>query len=117
MVSLNTRRVDQNLSINCSLFFLEVIIAVLVVGWVYGLLWQTALATSSENAAASVGNVTCSKNLDALVAYTKETAEVEGRFVSIERKADGVVLLHDEDFVQQMRCRDGELHIDVRDPR
>ena len=114
MLSLNIRCVNLNLSINCSLFFAEVLI---VAGSVFGLVWQTALATPSKSAATAVSNVTCSENLDALVAYMKETAEVEGRSVQIEREGDGVVLLHDEGFLQHMQCRNGELHIDVQDPR
>lgn len=117
MLSLNIRCVNPNLSINCSLFFSEVLIVVIVAGSVFGLVWQTALATPSESAATAVSNVTCSENLDALVAYMKETAEVEGRSVQIEREGDGVVLLHDEGFLQHMQCRNGELHIDVQDPR
>ena len=53
--------------------------------------------------------------LKRLAAYPEETAEIEGAALRIVYRSDGIGLYYD-DFSQQMRCVDGEMHIGVGDP-
>ena len=91
-------------------------IGTIVAGCALGLGSQTALATPAGASSAIGERETCSDNLNALVSYLDETAKIDGTSLRVERKVEGTILLHYEDFLQHMQCLDGELHIDTRDP-
>ena len=90
-------------------------IGAIVAGCALGLSSQDALATPAGASSAIGERETCSDSLNALVSYLDETAKIEGTPLRVKRQ-DGGIALHYKDFTQYMKCRDGELHIDVRDP-
>lgn len=58
----------------------------------------------------------CHAHLHALVVYLEETAQLEGKGLLVKWRHDGSVLIHCIDFIQQMRCQNGQLHIDYSEP-
>ena len=79
-------------------------------------LLSPVLAGLSENVwELSQKSTRCDHELKRLAAYLKETAEIEGAALRIVYRSDGIGLYYD-DFSQQMRCVDGEMHIGVGDP-
>lgn len=91
-------------------------IGAIIAGCAFGFSSQTALATPTETPLSIGERETCSDSLNALVSYFDETAQIEGTSLRVERRGNGTVVLHYNDLVQHMKCRDGELHIDVGDP-
>ena len=91
-------------------------IGAIIAGCALGFTLQVALAAPSVERDGFNERETCSESLNALVSYLEETAQIEGRSLRVERKIEGTILLHYEDFLQHMQCLGGELHIDTRDP-
>jgi len=91
-------------------------IGAIIAGFAFGFSSQTALATPTETPLSIGERETCSDSLNALVSYFDETAQIEGTSLRVERRGNGAVVLHYNDLVQHMKCRDGELHIDIQDP-
>ena len=60
------------------------------------------------------GSERCSVQMNELVLYLKETAEIDGVVLNITNDTEGIILKY-RDFSQHMRCVDGTLHIDIRD--
>lgn len=58
----------------------------------------------------------CRHHLHTLVAYLKETAQLEGKHFSAEWRQDGSVVIRCTGFSQYIWCDDGEFHIRFGDP-
>jgi len=91
-------------------------IGAIVAGCVLGVSSHAALTTPTEVPPAKGEGETCPDKLNALVSYLDETARIDGTSLRIERQGEGTVVLHHNDFIQHMTCRDGEVHVDARDP-
>ena len=97
-------------------FFVSKGVGRIIAGCVLCFASGPTLATTSAEQAASNERVTCTDSLNTLVSYLEETAQIEGQSLLVERKASGQIVLYYEDFLQHMRCLDGDLHIDTQDP-
>ena len=58
----------------------------------------------------------CRVQLTELVAYLKETAEIEGIVLSVEYAKNTTILNH-PNFAQHMTCIGGVLQIEIKDPK
>ena len=88
----------------------------LIAGWAFGLASQ-AMSTAHFEADEFADDFNpCRHHLNTLVAYLKETAQLEGKRCSAEWRPDGSVVIRCSDFSQYMWCHDGELHVRFGDP-
>ena len=86
-----------------------------VAGCLLGLASQAVGATHSGDTSHLVEPNSCRTHLHALVAYLKETAQLEGRMLIVEWHRDNSVVLRCTEFRQHMWCQDEELHIEYSD--
>lgn len=80
-----------------------------------GLAAQAMGTIDSEGSDHMIAPGSCHCHLHALVAYLKETAQLEGSMLVVEWRLDGSVVLHREDFTQRLWCDGEALHIDFSD--
>ena len=76
---------------------------------------SSASADIAKSFAPSAEANRCRDQLTELVAYLKETAEIEGTFLRVEH-AENQTNLNYLAFEQKMQCIDGALHIYISDP-
>ena len=79
------------------------------------LMLSPALAGVGGNVSPRGVNDGCHVQLEELVGYLKETAQLEGAALRVEY-VDNRVNLSYPDFAQHLQCVDGVMHIHIGDP-
>ena len=88
----------------------------IVAGCAFALASQTMSIAHSESDSFPDAFDPCRHHLRTLVAYLRETEQLEDQPFSVEWRQDCSVVIRCRDFSQYMWCDDGELHIRFGDP-